>query len=384
MGDKGTKFTLLIASTLTTMSSAAISPSLPNIALAFESNPKAVLLSKLIVTVPALLIALSAPFAGKWIDIQGRLRLFIIGLVIYTVSGTSGFFLNDLYLILVGRALLGISIGIIMTVVTTLIGDYFEGKARLEIMGLKTAYVAIGGMMFVSVGGFLADISWRFPFLLYSMSIFVLLLVFKYLKEPTREIHHSKEKGEKGASMRLVIVFSTAFIVMLLFYMIPVQIPFQMKEIGIDKSSMTGVALAINTLAVAIGSILFRKIKTRINFPTLFSMGFALIGGGYLLIWLATNFALMVSGMVVSGIGLGFILPGVGLWMLELSTTSDRGRNTGILTTSMFLGAFASPIATQPLISSSNLSSTFGMVAAFSIGLAIAFILSNLIPKRTN
>ena len=382
MNIKGTKITLLIASTLTTMSSAAVAPSLPQIATDFSYLPNAELLSKLVLTIPALLIAFSAPFAGHWVDKRGRLKLFIAGLVLYGITGTSGFFLNDLYLILLGRALLGVSVGILMTVVTTLIGDYFEGKSRQQLMGLKAACVSIGGMLFVGAGGFLADLNWRYPFLLYGFSFIVLLLVLQYLQEPVADVQKRSKETSNVTSKNLILVFATAFTAMMLFYLIPVQLPFQMKVLGIEKSSVTGGSLALNTLAIALGSLLFSRLKHRFTFSSLFAIGLGLMGVGYAFIWQAVDMVLIAAGMIFSGFGMGLILPGLGLWMLELSSAAGRGRNSGILTTCMFLGAFASPIVVQPIVNATDLGATFGVVAVFSILLSMIFVGARVIVVK--
>ena len=133
------------------MAAAIIAPSLPDIALEFKQLPHVELLSKLILSIPALMIAIISPFVGRYIDRFGRLKLLYIGLVIYAISGTSGYFLNDLYLILLSRILLGVGIGIIMTIAMTLVGDYFIGKERQDFIGYKSAFIGLAGVMFLSL-----------------------------------------------------------------------------------------------------------------------------------------------------------------------------------------------------------------------------------------
>jgi MFS family permease len=103
---KGLKLTILLLSMLTMMAAAIIAPSLPAISLHFNHISQVELLSKLILSLPALFIVMIAPFAGNYIDRFGRLKLLYIGLLGYVISGTSGYFLQDLYMILVGRMFL--------------------------------------------------------------------------------------------------------------------------------------------------------------------------------------------------------------------------------------------------------------------------------------
>ena len=50
-------------------------------------------------------------------------------------------------------------------------------------MGYQSAFMAFGGVFFVMGGGFLSDISWRFPFAIYLMGLVLLPLAFYNLKE---------------------------------------------------------------------------------------------------------------------------------------------------------------------------------------------------------
>ena len=130
----------------------------------FKALPNAEFLTKLVLTLPTLFIAGSAPFAGKFIDKHGRIKLFMVSLVAYAITGSSGFFLDGLYQILAGRALLGITIGILMTITMTLVGDYFEGEERRKFIGLQVAFISFGGVLFISIGGFLRVMHhWRVP-----------------------------------------------------------------------------------------------------------------------------------------------------------------------------------------------------------------------------
>ncbi|MEO0013265.1 MAG: Bacillibactin exporter, partial [Cyanobacteriota bacterium] len=158
------KATLLLTSTLTVMSGATIAPSLPAMQEYFADVPNSALLVRLVLTIPALFIAIGGLFAGQLVDRLGRKPLLIGSALLYGIAGSSGFILNSLGAILVGRALLGLSVAGIMTGVTTLIGDYYTGQTRANFMGLQAAFMGLGGVVFLSVGGFIADLNWRFPF----------------------------------------------------------------------------------------------------------------------------------------------------------------------------------------------------------------------------
>jgi MFS family permease len=101
------KLTLLLVSSLTIMSVITISPALPQMALVFSNVENAEFLVELVLTLPALMIALLSPFTGRLIDRYGRLKTLRLSLVLYALSGAAGYFLDNIYHILISRAVLG-------------------------------------------------------------------------------------------------------------------------------------------------------------------------------------------------------------------------------------------------------------------------------------
>ncbi len=138
------KATLLLTSTLTVMSGATIAPSLPAMQEYFADVENSALLVRLVLTIPALFIAIGGLFAGQLVDRIGRKPLLIASTLIYGLAGGSGLILNSLGTILIGRALLGLSVAGVMTGVTTLIADYYTGQKRANFMGLQAAFMGLG------------------------------------------------------------------------------------------------------------------------------------------------------------------------------------------------------------------------------------------------
>ena len=259
---KNVKLALLLVSSLTIMAMITISASLPDMTTHFSDVSNGPKLVKLSLSFPGLFIALSAIVAGLLIDKIGRLKLLGAAWLFYAIGGASGYWLDDLYLILAGRALLGICVGISMTIVTTLVADYYQGQARQKFAGLQIAVMSLGGIIFITLGGVLADIDWRTPFLLYLFSLVVLPFAYLYLKEP-KKVAESVDKVSKTSSPRIIwFVFINVMLMWILFFIIPIQVPFHLKSIGVDTNSLIGIAIASSTFFSAVAAISYAKIKT--------------------------------------------------------------------------------------------------------------------------
>lgn len=372
------KLTLLLVSSLTIMSVITISPALPQMTAAFSDVKNSAFLVKLVLTIPALMIALFSSVTGRLIDRYGRLKILRLALVLYAIAGSAGYYLHDLYQILISRAVLGISVGMSMTIVITLIADYFDGIERQQFVGLQIAFMSLGGIIFISLGGILADYGWKYPFLIYLFSLLVLPLVVAYLKEPALAEKTGKITPQVKAPRIIWMLFINIMIMWVVFFLIPVQIPFHLKSIGIQKNSLIGEAIATSTLLSAVSSFLYSRIRGKLGFLSIFSLGYLLMAIGFFCISLSETYLLDVIAMMIAGLGMGMMIPNTNMWVMKIAPPQIRGKEIGKLTTFWFLGQFLSPIVIFPVLNALSLSSTFMLAAGFLFLMSVFFLLFRL------
>ena len=162
---------LMAGSCLPILGAVLLAPVMPRMQDHFQAVPGNAALVPLMLTVPALSLALLAPFAGVIVDRLGRKRLLVAATILYALFGTVPLWLDSLYGIVASRVLLGVAEAAIMTCCTTLIGDYYTGRLRDRYLALQTMCASASATVFFVVGGALGTIGWRAPFWLYVVGL---------------------------------------------------------------------------------------------------------------------------------------------------------------------------------------------------------------------
>ena len=83
-------------------------------------------------------------------------------------------------------------------------------------MGLQAAFMGLGGVLFLSVGGFIADLNWRFPFLIYLSAWVILIAIAFALYEPKRETANLNVNSAESTPVKmpiavLAMIYGVAF-----------------------------------------------------------------------------------------------------------------------------------------------------------------------------
>jgi MFS family permease len=382
-----TKLTLLLVSSLTIMAATTIAPSLPAINQHFESSiadpDRRAMLVQLLITLPALFIVIGSPIAGIVVDRFGRKPLLLAATLLYGLAGSSGIYLESLTAILVGRAMLGLAVAGVMVSATTLIADYYSGSSRVAFMGLQSGFMGLGGVLFLTLGGILAQQSWHYPFGIYLFAWLIVPLIVLFIVEPpVAESTSSERTADKGKMVIqaipigvMVVVYGLTTLSQIAFYLIPVQMPFFLKNLVQAAPAQTGMAIAFCTLFAAIASVNYGRIKKHIEFVTVLPLVFGLMGIGYLLIGQSSHWAQVLTGLALCGMGVGLLMPNMSIWLMTTVPETIRGRALGGLSTAIFLGQFLSPIVTQPF-AKMGLGAVYAITGGILVVIALGFAIS--------
>lgn len=358
------------------MANVAIVTILPHLEEIFSDVENIEFLSRLMITIPSLMIAILAPFLGHLIHRFGKKISAILALILFGISGSAGLYLDSIDSLLISRGFLGVAIASLMIVSTSLVGDYFQGEQRNKFMGIQSAFTSIGGVIFVVGGGVLSDISWRYPFSIYLIGFILLPFVVKYLIEvDTKNNQHQDEDMELNTN--LFSIYFLAFLLMTIFYILPTQIPFLMMNTFGASGTLTGLIISLAFVFHALGSLSFAKLKAKLDFKIIYLIGLLIIALGFILIGFISNVYFFFITAPMMGFGGGIMMTNVSAWMLSRAHSTKRVKSSGYLTSSFFMGQFFSPIVTMPVVLTFGVQNSFiilGCVILAGIFLTLYFL----------
>lgn len=372
---KLTIFTLLLLSMTTMMSNVAIVTTLPQLKDYFIHINDIEFYSRLMLTLPSLVIAILAPFIGHMIFKFGKKRSTLYALSIFSISGSAGLYLNSIESLLFSRAIFGIGVASLMIVSTSLVGDYFKEHERHRFMGFQSAFTAFGGILFVSGGGYLSDISWRYPFGIYLIGALLLPLVYKYLKEVKITSTNESEEENIAVDSKMFFVYALAFFFMLIFFILPTQIPFLLIETFHTSASTAGMIIAIAFFSNAMGAMFFSKLKVRYSYSTIYLIGLLITGLGFSAIGIVDSVRVFFITSPIVGFGGGIMMTNMTAWMLSKTNLKKRVKTSGYFTSSLFLGQFFSPILFHPIVSRMAVQDFFLLIG---VSLMLLVVMSTL------
>lgn len=361
---------LLMAASLTTMANATIAPALPGLERLFADDPGAALLTRLLVPAPSLSVAIVAPLAGIAADRIGRRRLLLFGVVLFVLSGCAGLVLPDLPTIFASRLVLGIAVALIMTAQTALVGDYFSGDDRNALTGLQISARNLGGLVFILTAGWVATISPRLPFAIYGLAAAFLPLMWLVIVDPPRLSPTGGAKlagtSDEQRSWRLPLALLVLLqgVTNMIFFVMPTQLSFFLDARGHDSAIMTGAALGMLMLSGGGSALLYPRIQRAVGYAGIFALGYGAMALGFLLMVATSTTSSIFAAVAAIGAGYALVSPSFVALALDLAPAQKRGLAGGILTASIFIGQFCSPLVSTPLITGYGYSSLFGGTAA--------------------
>lgn len=297
-------------SALTSLPGLAVSPISEKLLTVFHTATD--LEIQMLTTLPSLLIIPFILFAGFISERVGDIRLLYIGLWLYLVSGALYFFCTSMTQLIVVSALLGVGAGIIIPLSTSLVSKFFSGEQRTKQYGYVSALTNITLVVATAVTGYLADIQWRLPFVVYLLPLVSIVLV-PAIKSCEKNISYKKNDNTAvettgGVNYRVLVKYMLYYLLITYLVMVvSIDMPFLLGKYGYD-SAVSGMVTSIFFIAMMLPGLFINRIIAVLRSGILvFSL--LLIALGLVDVFFNSSLLFIVLGCVAAGVGYGIAQP---------------------------------------------------------------------------
>ena len=341
---------------------------------------------ELLVSVPSFSVVamlLLNPFVDKWLNDR---QLIMTGLILLSSAGIFPFFVQWYPLVLLSRLVFGMGIGFINAKAISIISQRYQGKERIQMLGIRGSVELIGGASCSLLVGQLLKIHWTLAFLIYGFG-FIILAMYLLFVPPMEQIEKKEvQKSKQGLNKKDFAMISgmalLAGFVICINSSISLRVPlFQIdgKTIVSGQSCLLYTSDAADGIAAGLSfASLLAHIKNRLLPMALLCLSICLFG-----IALANN----LLTLILSSVGVGFfysiILTLIFHRLSECIARNLLNKATAYVLLGCNLGSAVSPYVLKLLaLVSSSFSWIFLAYAIVSFLLFLGFLLNSRMVKK--
>ena len=341
---------------------------------------------ELLVSVPSFSVVamlLLNPFVDKWLNDR---QLIMTGLILLSSAGIFPFFVQWYPLVLLSRLVFGMGIGFINAKAISIISQRYQGKERIQMLGIRGSVELIGGASCSLLVGQLLKIHWTLAFLIYGFG-FIILAMYLLFVPPMeqiekKEIQKSKQGlNKKDFAMILGMALLSGFVIC-----INSSISLRVPLFQVDGKTIVGGESALvlsleQGIGIAAGlsfASLLAHIKNRLLPMALLCLSICLFG-----IALANNLLTLILFSVGVGFFYSIILTFIFHRLSECIARNLLNKATAYVLLGCNLGSAVSPYVLKLLaLVSSSFSWIFLAYAIVSFLLFLGFLLNSRMVKK--
>ena len=311
-------------SALNALPGLAVTPILGKLSVIFPHSTE--LDVQMLSSLPSLLIIPFIILAGKLTEKVNFIRLLQVGLAIFALSGILYLFAGKMWQLIAISAMLGVGSGMIIPLSTGLISKYFVGPYRVKQFGFSSAITNITLVVAPAVTGYLAEVNWHLPFVVYLFPL-VSLVLSVYLRrsmiseEGSASIANDEKeetgvppidpevgKSKYGVNIKhLLQVMMFYGLSTYLALIVTFNLPFLMEEYHFSSGD-SGVMISLFFLAIMAPGLFLNRIVGLFREKTKF-YSLLCIAVGLALIWISPKEWVIAPGCILVGLGYGVIQP---------------------------------------------------------------------------
>lgn len=268
-------------------------------------------------------------------------------IAVITFAGISPYWIGGFAYLLFTRGLMGAGLGILNTAIASLPALYFaDSKTRDYAVGIQSAFVCAGGILFNLLSGTFARYNWKYVFLVQLLNIIPLIAAILFM--PKIERNTAPEAKSRPVFVRNAIpVTVVSFIIIVLTCTYPLNLSLFVEKQGLGDSQFVSLLTSVNSAIGFFIGLVFGKVYSRLKENTL-SLGLVLSAAALLIVTPSKGQAALLFGSVCFGIGTSFISPSLYSMLYQKVKPGEVVSSVAMLGIACNVSQFISPFIINP------------------------------------
>lgn len=346
----GNLFIIVCISLISILGVTSISPVMPTIAKGLSIPPQQIGLIMAVFLIPT---TFGAFIFGALADRIGIKKILVPSLLVFGLAGILCAFAQDFRSLLESRFLTGVGAASLDTLELTIISHLYSGKMLTTAMGLNAAAIGIAATIYPVIGGGLAVLGWRYPFLLSVLALPVAFLIATKLKLPkkpknTETINlrvYLKNTWNSINNLQVLVLLFTVFTLFIVefaacYTYIPIYAGTYLNASGAE----IGIIISSFSLALAFTASQLGLLTRWMSEKRLIVIGCLLCGLSVLLIPAIHNPWLLTVPCILFGVGQAFAFPPLQAMLAEIAPEGYRAGFMSLNVTVQSLGRALGPL----------------------------------------
>ena len=357
----------------------ALPPVMPRIAEHFSYVANADILVRLMATGLSAALIVGALASGFLAEKFGQLRLLYGCLIIYALTGVASYFIDNLYVLVLLRIVLGAVNSAAGVLATALIVTRMAEGKRESWLGYYIVFGSFGSLLWVTLGGVLGGIDWRLVFLLQLVALpAALFLKLTFPVEANIPPTPAEKQVAAGAGIPWAMVFfglicgavgSSTFN----------YLPFHLAKIGLGDPAKIGPLMMVGMGAGAVCALAFGTIRKYASAIPVFIGGFVVTGIGLVLTLLTESYAMLFVTIAIYSAGFAVITPNLFAACAAATPEALRTRVLGFMRAGFYAGPLLAQLFLEMFVRRSG---PIGALVAIAIAAFVAALLFLLFRRQ--
>ena len=332
---------LLFLAPLSGMALSGMTPVMPLIGKEFAGLANAEILVRLMMSGLSAAMIFGALASGMLANRVGQLRLLLAALMVYAVSGSAIFLLDNLYAMVACRVVQGIANAAAGVLAMALITTRVAPSKRDKWLGFYLVSGTFGVLALFSAIGAIAHFGWRYTFLLFLLALPVALMLALTLP-PEAKKDAASTGGETAAVGQKppIPLALTAFGVLCgaLASTSAMYLPYHLAGLGLGDPGTIAMLMIGGAAVSGAASLCFGWIRRYLSAIQIFVAGFLLNAAGLIAVVHASSAAAMLAALMIQGLGLGLLMPNAFSACAAATVPDLRARMLGFVRAGFYAG----------------------------------------------